>query len=159
MLAKMISIAAMCHEEQYDKAGQPYILHPLKVMELLNTNDEELQCIAVGHDLIEDCYPPGLVWHKQIVASKIMSWKAYLINIGFSDRIISAIVALTKIKGETNSVYKTRVMNNPDAIKVKMADLRHNSDITRLRGITEKDLIRIQKYYEFYMELKNVDIN
>jgi len=51
------------------------------------------------------------------------------------------------------------VMSNQDAIKVKMADLRHNSDIRRLKGVTEKDIARVAKYHQFYLELQNLQNN
>ena len=75
-------------------------------------------------------------------------------ELGFSERIIQGIAALTKQRGETYDQYKDRVKSNPDAVKVKMADLRHNTDIRRLKGVTEKDLARIEKYQRFYLELQ-----
>jgi hypothetical protein len=56
--------------------------------------------------------------------------------------------------GESYDQYKERVFANPDAMKVKMADLRHNTDIRRLKGVTEKDIIRMEKYNRFYLELQ-----
>lgn len=140
MLSKMLVLATNKHNGQFDKAGNPYILHPLKVMYYLKTDDEDLQCIALGHDLIEDT-DTTYVELKQL---------------GFSDRVIEAIATLTKVRGETFDEYKERVKRNKDAILVKMQDLRHNSDIRRLKGITEKDIRRIEKYHKFYMELKEL---
>jgi len=54
LLNKMLVLATNSHADQYDKGGNPYILHPLKVMHYLKTDDVELQCIALGHDIIED---------------------------------------------------------------------------------------------------------
>jgi hypothetical protein len=71
----------------------------------------------------------------------------------FTDRIISAIIALTKINGESYEEYKQKVFSNEDAMKVKMADLRHNTDIRRLKGASNKDLLRTERYYKFYLEL------
>lgn len=139
-LAKMLVYATVGHDGQFDKGGKPYILHPLKVMHYLKTDDEELMCIALGHDLMEDS-----------------GWTAKaLLEEGFSERVVAGIVALTKVKGESYEDYKTRVKANPDAVLVKMADLRHNSDIRRLKGVTEKDLARTKKYHEFYLELMRV---
>lgn len=137
MLSKAILIATNAHAGQFDKGGSPYILHPLKVMHYLRSQDEELQCIAVLHDVIEDT---DLTWEV-------------LIEAGMSKRVLAALVALTKIKGQSYEAYKTAVKSNKDAILVKMADLRHNSDIRRLKGVTEKDLQRIAKYNVFYNEL------
>ena len=55
--------------------------------------------------------------------------------------------------GESYDEYKVRVKANPDAIKVKLCDLRHNTDVRRLKGITEKDIARMEKYHRFYLEL------
>jgi guanosine-3',5'-bis(diphosphate) 3'-pyrophosphohydrolase len=138
MLNKMLVLATNRHAGQFDKGGNPYILHPLKVMYYLKSNDEELQCIALAHDLVEDTDT---------------SYEE-LRELGFSERIIQGITALTKQRGETYDQYKDRVKSNPDAVKVKMADLRHNTDIRRLKGVTEKDFARIEKYQKFYLELQ-----
>lgn len=141
MLNAMIMMAVNGHYNQFDKSGQPYILHPLKVMHYLKTTDEELQCIAIGHDLVEDT----------------TTTYQDLRGAGISERVIAGIKALTKERGETYEEYKEKVKANPDAIKVKLADLRHNSDIRRLKGVSEKDIKRVIKYHSFYLELKEVD--
>jgi len=138
MLGKMIVLVTNAHEGQYDKGGTPYILHPLKVMHYLKTTDEELQCIALGHDVIEDTN----VTYKDLT------------DLGISNRVIAGIKALTKVPGETLDEYKHRVFANKDAMLVKLCDLRHNSDIRRLKGITEKDIKRMTKYHQFYLEIK-----
>lgn len=139
MLAAMLLLATQKHHGQFDKGGKPYILHPLKVMYLLKTEDEELMCIALGHDLIEDTDCTYVD----------------LIEAGMSKRVIGGIAALTKMKGQTFEEYKEAVMANIDAIKVKMCDLRHNSDLRRIKGVSEKDLERVAKYTKFYNELAN----
>lgn len=143
MLSEMLMLALTGHYGQYDRSGKPYILHPLKVMHYLDSDDEELQCIAVGHDLIEDCK----VTYKQLEEK------------GISQRVIVGIRCLTRAPGETEEEYQQRVMSNPDAIKVKLADLRHNTDIRRLKGVTEKDLARLQKYHTFYLRLKALNLS
>lgn len=140
MLAKAIAFAATKHEDQFDKGGQPYILHPLRVMSFLKTDDEELMAIAVLHDVIEDTDAT----YDDLRA------------LGATPRVIAGVKALTKIPGETFEEYKAKVKSSQDAAKVKIADLRHNTDIRRLKGITEKDLRRIEKYHAFYMELKSI---
>lgn len=137
MLCKMIRLAVERHAGQFDKGGRPYILHPLTVMHRLRTDDEELQCIAVGHDLCED---------TDIGPENLRS-------MGFPERVVRGIAALTKFPGETEDNYREAVKSNPDAIRVKIEDLRHNSDIRRLKGITEKDIARMVRYHEFYLEL------
>jgi (p)ppGpp synthase/HD superfamily hydrolase len=138
LLNKMLVLATNAHAGQYDKGGKPYILHPLKVMHYLKSEDEELQCIALGHDVIEDTK----VTYVQ------------LRELGITERIIEGIRALTKLPGETYEEYKERVFASEDAMRVKMADLRHNTDIRRLKGVTEKDIARVAKYHMFYLEIQ-----
>lgn len=138
MLSMMLLIATNAHDGQFDKAGKAYILHCLKVMHYLNSEDEELQCIALGHDLVEDTKVTYRGLH----------------DAGFSARVIEGIRALTKQRGQTYDEYKQQVFASEDAMRVKMCDLRHNSDIRRLKGITEKDVARIAKYHQFYLEIK-----
>ena len=138
MLGKMIVIATAAHKDQYDKGGVPYILHPLKVMHYLKTDDVELMCIAVGHDVYED--------------SDITS--ADLRDEGISERVIQGIYAMSKRPGQTYKEYKRSVFGNVDAMKVKLCDLRHNSDIRRLKGVGPKDTARLDKYSKFYTEIK-----
>ena len=147
-LGKMIAIAATRHEGQYDKGGNPYILHPLKVMHYTLSEDPEVQMIAVGHDLVED---------TDVTLE-------YLESLGFTDRVIDGIDAVSRrefiIDGEVvledKEVYRERVKQNRDAIIVKMADLRHNTDVRRLKGLTEKDFKRMEDYQRFYAELKAI---
>lgn len=138
MLDKMLVIATNAHHGQFDKGGNPYILHPLKVMHYLKSDDEELMCMALGHDVIEDTD----VTYKD------------LRDAGMSERVIKGITALTKQRGQTYEEYKEVIFGNPDAMRVKMADLRHNTDIRRLKGVTEKDLARVAKYHTFYLEIR-----
>lgn len=139
MLSNMLVLATNAHDGQFDKAGKPYILHCLKVMHYLKSEDEELMCIALGHDLVEDTE---------------VTYRVLYNDYGFSDRVIEGIRALTKQRGQTYDEYKEQVFANKDAMRVKMCDLRHNSDIRRLKGITEKDVARIAKYHQFYLEIK-----
>lgn len=139
MLSKMIMLATSAHYGQFDKSGLPYILHPLKVMHYLKTEDEELQCIAIGHDLLED---------TRITEEIILARS--------SQRVLDGIKALTKYKGESQEEYEKRVLQSKDAMKVKLCDLRHNSDIRRLKGVEPKDLSRLDKYCKFYNKIKSV---
>lgn len=139
LLNAMLVITTNAHAGQYDRGGNPYILHPLKVMHYLKTDDEELQCIALGHDVIEDTD----------------TTYADLRAAGMTERIINGISALTKVPGETYDEYKRRVFGNVDAMRVKLCDLRHNTDIRRLKGVSEKDLERMAKYQRFYLEIQS----
>jgi (p)ppGpp synthase/HD superfamily hydrolase len=140
MLNMMLVLATKNFDGVFDKGGVPYVMHCLKVMHYLGDSaDEELQCIALGHDLVEDT---DVTYHL-------------LGSMGFTDRIIHGIRAMTKSPGFTNDEYLDQIKSNPDAVKVKIADLRHNSDIRRLKGVSEKDIKRITKYHHMYMELKD----
>lgn len=139
MLAKAIQIAVNAHQGQYDKGGNAYIIHPLKVMHYLKTNDAELQCIAVLHDVIEDTYTTFGQLEKD----------------GMSPRVIDGVRCLTKQRGETQEEYFAKVCSNKDAMLVKLADLRHNTDIRRLKGVTEKDIKRVEKYHKMYLEIES----
>lgn len=138
LLGKVLVLATNSHAGQFDRGGNPYILHPMKVMHYLKSNDEELQCMALLHDVIEDTKT---------------TWKD-LEEIGCTPRIIAAVKALTKMPGQSYDEYKEVVFANADAMKVKMADLRHNTDIRRLKGITQKDIDRLAKYNQFYLEIQ-----
>ena len=134
-LMQMLSLVALAHDYQFDKAGKPYILHCLTVMHFVQSDDEDLLCIALGHDLLEDTD---------------VDYQYLVFN--FNKRIADGILALTK--STDYDAYKEQVKANKDAVIVKMADLRHNSDISRLKGVTEKDIARTAKYLQFYEELK-----
>jgi len=139
-LNKMLTLVVNSFDGILDKGGQPYVLHCLKVMHYLKTDDVELQCIALGHDLIED---------TKVTLND-------LVDMGFSRRIVDGIDAMTKIHGEPVAEYLHRIKGNRDAIKVKLCDLRHNSDIRRLKGVTDKDIARMKKYHRMYLELRNL---
>jgi len=139
-LANAIALAAEKHKNQFDKQGMPYILHPLKVMHYLKTDDLELMIIAVFHDLFED---------TDITAE-------YLRAQGYSMRIIDAVTALTKVKHQTEENYLAAIKANKDAVRVKLCDLRHNMDARRLKEISPKASARMDKYCKMYWELKDL---
>ena len=139
-LDKMLVLCATKFQGKFDKGGHPYILHCLKVMHYVDTDDDELNCIALGHDLVEDTD---------------VTFGELLFDYKFTERIVDGIRSLTKFPGESNDEYLTKVKGNHDAVLVKLADLRHNSDLRRLKGVTEKDLARLAKYAKSYNELKS----
>ena len=139
LLAKAIALASEKHMGQFDKGGMPYILHPLKVMHYLKSDDMELMSIAVMHDVVED--------------TDVTFQDLY--DLGFTPRVVEVLRLLTKMPGQTHDEYVKGVKSNVDAIAVKLADLRHNSDIRRLKGITDKDVARMKKYNAMYLELKD----
>jgi len=138
MLGKAIAIAAEAHQEQKDRGGKPYILHPIRIMMGLNTEDQELMSIAILHDVIEDSD-----WTLEALKSQ-----------GFRERVLKGVLALTHIEGEEYEDYIERISRNKDAIRCKLGDLKDNSDITRLKGLSDKDLLRTRKYHKAFMFLK-----
>lgn len=138
LLSKCLIMMVNAHAGQYDKGGNPYQLHPLKVMHYLKSEDEELQCVALLHDVVEDT---STTWLD-------------LEAIGCTERVIAAVKALTKMPGQSYDDYKLGIFQNADAMKVKLCDLRHNSDIRRLKGVSQKDIDRMTKYNRFYLEIQ-----
>lgn len=138
LLSTSLKLATIAHDGQFDKGGMPYILHPLKVMHYLKTDDEELQAIAILHDIVEDT---STTWDD-------------LREADITERVIEAVRALTKIAGQSYIEYKLAVLANRDAMLVKLADLRHNTDIRRLKGMTDKDKQRMSRYHEFAFEIQ-----
>ena len=136
LLGKAILIAAEAHEDQYDKGGRPYILHPLHIMNQL-LFDTELAVIGVLHDVLEDS-----------------EWTVSdLVQHGFTNRVVEALRLLTHSPGTSYTDYIERVATNYDAVRVKRKDLEHNSDITRLKGVSAKDLRRMEKYHKAFVRL------
>ncbi|HOQ36958.1 MAG TPA: GTP pyrophosphokinase [Acetivibrio sp.] len=128
MLDKAIRIAATAHEGQTDKAGQPYILHPLRVMFMLRKETEKI--CAVLHDVFED---------TDITIE-------YLRKEGFSEEVLIALNALTRRENESYDDFIGRVIENKTACKVKLADLSDNMDLSRISNPTREDYNRIEKY-------------
>lgn len=139
-LDNAIALAANSFEGEYDKGGEPYILHCIQVMENVRKwNDVDLQIAAILHDIIED---------TEITAEN-------LLEMGYSPRVVKIIEAVTFPKDCDYDAKILEICNDQDAIKVKMADLEHNSLILRMKGIRRKDLDRIEKYQRSYFILKN----
>ncbi len=135
-LETAIRLATEAHAGQVDKAGQPYILHPLKLM--LKFQSEEEMIAAVLHDVVED-------------SSLTLE---YLIDTGFSPTIVEAVACLTKKKGEIYEDFIMRLSSNELARKIKIEDIKDNLDLTRLTKITDKDLARVEKYHRALQLLK-----
>ena len=127
-LERAIEIAAKAHAGQVDKAGQPYVLHPLRMMLAVAT--PEARMAAVLHDVVED------------TAVTLDDLRAE----GFPASVLEAVEALTKREGEDYEAFIRRVSPNPIAREVKLADLRDNSDLSRIAEPTERDRERIRKY-------------
>ena len=124
---KAMIIAYEAHKNQVDKSGVPYIYHPIHVAEQMNTENECI--IALLHDVVEDTN----VTFKQLEEV-------------FSKEIIDILKLLTREENIEYDEYIKRIKNNSIACKVKIADLTHNLDKTRLDFVTEVDLKRNEKY-------------
>ena len=127
-IEKAIQIAVTAHAGQIDKGGEPYILHPLRVMLRMTTEEERIT--AVLHDVVED---------------SDFTFESLLAE-GFSHNVISALEALTKQPGETRIEAARRAALDPLARIVKLADNAENSDLSRIQSPTEKDHERLEQY-------------
>ena len=127
-LERAIAIAAAAHAGQVDKAGQPYILHPLRVMLRLTSEHERMA--AVLHDVVED----SGVSLAQLIAE------------GFPHEVVSAVEALTKQAGESRIQAAHRVAANAVGRAVKLADNAENMDLGRIPNPTDRDFARMEEY-------------
>jgi len=127
-LEKAIGIALEAHRGQTDRGGHPYILHPLRLMTRMRT--DEARIVAVLHDVVEDSD-----WTLEKLRAA-----------GFSEEVVSGVDALTKRQGETYDEQVSRAAAHPLAREVKLADLEDNMDLRRQGEVTEKDLPRLNKY-------------
>jgi (p)ppGpp synthase/HD superfamily hydrolase len=127
-LERAIALAAEAHAGQLDKAGQPYILHPIRVMLQVRTNDERI--VAMMHDMLEDCG-----WTEERLRAE-----------GFSDAVVQGVLAVTRLEPETYEEFVLRAGADPIGRAVKLADLADNSDLSRLPNPTPKDFARLERY-------------
>lgn len=139
-LTRAIQIATEAHDGQVDKGGAPYILHPLRVMLAMKTDEERI--VAVLHDVLEDC--PA-------------SRPAQFIAEGFSEAVVSAMVTLTRRNEETYGSFIERVARNDLAARVKIADMRDNLDLSRIPNPTRKDRDRADKYLRYLAVLNGLE--
>lgn len=127
-LEKAIEIAARAHAGQMDKGGNPYILHPLRLM--LSQSDPAVRIAAVLHDVVEDT-PVTLDDLRQA---------------GFAADVLTAVDALTKRAGEDRLSAARRAAAHPIARLVKLADVADNMDLRRISDPTERDFARLKEY-------------
>jgi (p)ppGpp synthase/HD superfamily hydrolase len=137
-LERAIAIALTAHAGQTDKAGTPYILHPLRVM--LAQTSEAARIAAVLHDVVED----GEDWTLERLRAE-----------GFSPEVVEAVDHLTKRESEKDDypAFVKRAAANPIARQVKLADLNDNLDVTRLLTVSDKDRERLNRYLQARSEL------
>ena len=136
-LTRAIEIATEAHKGQFDKAGNEYIGHPLRVMEMGKTEEEKI--VGVLHDVVEDTD-----WTFEKLSEE-----------GFSQEIISALRCVTKLsENENYDDFIARVMTNPLAVKIKLYDIEDNLDVSRLDSLTDDDVARCKKYLHARDRLK-----
>lgn len=156
-LDRAIEIAVTAHRGQVDKAGAPYVLHPLRVMHSLRAESVETQIVGVLHDVIEDCEG----WTFERIGSE-----------GFSSEVVEALRAVTKLPEEERAqksattpedkiaayeAFVLRAAGNAIGRLVKLADLRDNCDLSRIAEPTAKDHARIERYQRAIARLESDD--
>jgi GTP diphosphokinase / guanosine-3',5'-bis(diphosphate) 3'-diphosphatase len=127
-LERAIELAAKAHAGQVDKGGQPYVLHPLRLMFAVHTLHERMA--AVLHDVVED---------TDITLDDLASER-------FPTEVVAAVQALTKRPGESRIEAAHRAAADPIARVVKLADVTDNLDLSRIAAPTEKDFARLKEY-------------
>lgn len=116
------------HREQTDKSGMPYVFHPFHLAEQMDTEDAII--VALLHDVVED---------TDYTLDDLR-------KMGFGDTVIDALTLMTHDPKVPYMDYVRAIGTNPLATKVKLADLRHNSDLGRLTHVDQKALDRVEKY-------------
>lgn len=152
LLEVALRIALEAHSGAKDMGGAPYILHPVRLMMAMETDTARMA--ALLHDVIEDC--PAWTF-------------ARLRREGIPARVIAAVRLLTKREDKRRRSrrekdaayfrYLRRLARDPVAAAVKMADLRDNLDVRRLRQVRPKDLRRLARYRKALVWLKSVSVN
>lgn len=140
-LEKAILLATQAHAKirQKDKAGKPYILHPLRIMVRMRTEAEMMA--AVLHDVVEDTG-----WTLDALRKE-----------GFPEEVVEAVDCLTQRKGEAYKDFIERLKPNLIARRVKLADLEDNMDVKRITRLSDRDTQRINKYLRFWKVLSEID--
>ena len=144
LLERALEIALREHRRQKDKAGAPYILHPIRLM--IRLSDDTERIVALLHDVVED---GGLTFND-------------LRDRGFPERVLGPLRLVTKLPEEHGSdegyaAFITRLQDDPVARRVKMADLQDNMDLTRFKQPTDEDRQRAAKYQRAYQQLQDAE--
>ena len=135
ILERAILIAAQAHLGQRDKGGAPYILHPLRMM--MRMESEDAMMAAVLHDVVEDSD-----WTLEQLRGE-----------GFSEEVLQAVDCLTRRDDESYDEFVARAQANPIAHRVKIADLEDNMNVKRIGEMTPRDLARIKEYHRAWRAL------
>ena len=125
---KAMKLCYEAHKDQVDKSGMPYVFHPFHVAEQMK--DEATTIVALLHDVVED---------TEYTLDDIAA-------MGFGQDVVDALALMTHDKSVPYLDYVAKIKDNPIARAVKLADLAHNSDPTRLDAIEKKDKERLDKY-------------
>ena len=134
-----LRLCFQAHRDQVDKSGLPYVFHPFHLAEQME--DETAIAAALLHDAVEDgCFTPEALRAR-----------------GIPRRVLDAVALLTHDKAVPYLEYVAALKRDPVARAVKLADLRHNSDLTRLDRVEEKDLERVKKYADAIRLLEEDD--
>ena len=128
LIRKALRISFEAHKNQTDRSGMPYVYHPYEVAS--HMDDEYSTCVALLHDVIEDSHVTP----------------DHLRNEGFPEEVIRALLCMTHDKSVPYMDYIRKIKTNPIATKVKLADLAHNSDLSRLDNPKPEDYERVEKY-------------
>lgn len=129
-LERAIEIAVAAHKGMKDKGGNPYILHPLRIMISLTTEDERI--VGVLHDVVEDCPE----WTFERLQAE-----------GFSERVLTSLKSVTKNSNDNDyQAFVERAKSDPVGRMVKIADIKDNLDVTRIGELREEDIARINRY-------------
>jgi guanosine-3',5'-bis(diphosphate) 3'-pyrophosphohydrolase len=126
-IEKAMQVALNAHNSQTDKAGEPYIKHPIRVMQSVESEEEKV--VALLHDVVED----------STVSFEDLERR-------FSDEIVDAVRGVTKKDDESYSDFIERAKENEISREVKKADIRDNLDASRLGELDEEDMKRMEKY-------------
>ena len=135
MTKKALKLSFEAHKDQVDKSGMPYIYHPFHLAEQMK--DEDTTIVALLHDVVED---------TDITVDDIR-------KMGFNEEVCEALKLMTHDDNVPYIEYVSKLKRNPMAKIVKIADLEHNRDLTRLNAVDEKALKRVEKYKRAMEEL------
>ena len=135
IIEKSLAIALSAYRGRQDETGKTYILHPLRVMAKMESEDE--MAVALLHDVVED---------SEYTAKDLM-------DAGIPSHVVGAVECLTKVDGEAYEDFIDRVQSNPLAAAVKIADLEDNMDILRLHALGEEKLQRVGQYHKAWKKL------
>lgn len=133
---KALKISFNAHKDQLDKSGMPYVYHPFHLAEQMD--DEYSTCVALLHDVVED-------------TDTTLDDLAKI----FPQEVTGAIALMTHDDNVPYLDYVRTIKSNPIASKVKLADLKHNSDLTRLDKVDDKAIERVEKYKKAIRILEN----